>query len=114
MLLEINMTQATTGLAIIGGEIYTPSYQSTRNIIVKDGKIESVNDDAFNRSKQPEIQVIDARGCTIIPGLIDTLVHGGGGCDTMTGRVEDLEKIARAHAAHGVTSLVLAISSASM
>ena len=108
------MTQATTDLAIIGGEIYTPSYQSTGNILVKDGKIESVNDDAFDRSKQPEIQVIDARGCTIIPGLIDTLVHGGGGCDTMTGRVEDLEKIARAHAAHGVTSLVLGISSASM
>ena len=108
------MTQAATDLAIVGGEIYTPSYQSVGNIIVKDGKIESVNDDVFDRSKQPEIQVIDATGNTILPGLIDTLVHGGGGCDTMTEKVEDLEKIARAHAADGVTSLVLATSSASM
>ena len=54
------------------------------------------------------------RGCLVIPGLIDGLVHGGGGCDSMTGSVEDVATITRAHARNGVTSLVLGISSGSM
>ena len=63
---------------------------------------------------QPSGEVIDATGCLVIPGLIDGLVHGGGGYDSMTGQVEDIEAIARAHACSGVTSLVLGISSGSM
>lgn len=104
------MTSIKTDLAIVGGEIYTPTYQSKGNIVVRDGKIESISATDFDKSTQ----CIDATGCTVIPGLIDALVHGGGGCDTMTGDTEDLERIARAHAKHGVTSLVLGISSATL
>ena len=108
------MTSNNTVLAIIGGEIYAPSYRSMGNILIRGGKIESIHTDSFHPSENPSTQIIDATGCKVIPGLIDALVHGGGGYDTMTGDVADLEKVARAHAAHGVTSLVLAISSASM
>lgn len=41
----------------------------------------------------------------ILPGFIDTHVHGGGGGDTMDGR-EGLEKMARLHAQHGTTSML--------
>ena len=101
-------------LVVIGGEIYTPAYQSTGNIFIRNGKIESISTDPFSSETHPSLMTIDATGCKVIPGLIDALVHGGGGCSTMTGNVEDLEKVACAHAAHGVTSLVLGVPSAGM
>ncbi len=108
------MTSNDVALAIIGGEIYTPTYQSTGNLFIRDGKIESIRTDSFEPTGHPSITTIDARGCKVIPGLIDALVHGGGGCGTVTGKVEDLEKVVSAHAAHGVTSIVLGVPSASM
>ena len=41
----------------------------------------------------------------VLPGFIDTHVHGGGGSDTMEGG-EAIEVIARLHARHGTTSLL--------
>jgi N-acetylglucosamine-6-phosphate deacetylase len=41
----------------------------------------------------------------VLPGFIDTHVHGGGGSDTMEGG-EAIERIARLHARHGTTSLL--------
>ncbi|WP_135228674.1 N-acetylglucosamine-6-phosphate deacetylase [Deinococcus fonticola] len=44
-------------------------------------------------------------GPLILPGFIDTHVHGGGGGDTMDG-VEGLHTLARLHARHGTTTLL--------
>jgi N-acetylglucosamine-6-phosphate deacetylase len=41
----------------------------------------------------------------VLPGFIDTHVHGGGGSDTMEGG-EAIGRIARLHARHGTTSLL--------
>jgi N-acetylglucosamine-6-phosphate deacetylase len=41
----------------------------------------------------------------VLPGFIDTHVHGGGGSDTMGGG-EAIGRIARLHARHGTTSLL--------
>lgn len=41
----------------------------------------------------------------ILPGFIDTHVHGGGGGDTMDG-VAGIETMARLHAGHGTTTLL--------
>ena len=41
----------------------------------------------------------------VLPGFIDTHVHGGGGSDTMEGG-QAIERIARLHARHGTTSLL--------
>ncbi len=97
---------------ITNGDIYTPKHQGRGTIVIEGDKISEIKtEDAVPRSTS---KIIDAAGCTIIPGLIDALVHGGGGVDTMTGKVEDIHKIARAHVTNGVTSLVLGISSGSM
>ena len=40
----------------------------------------------------------------VLPGFIDTHVHGGGGRDTMEGG-EAIDCIARMHGRHGTTSL---------
>ena len=97
-------------LTIVNGDIYTPTHYGQGSIVIQDNTISTITTDAL----QPTGDVIDAAGCLVIPGLIDGLVHGGGGCNSMTGEVEDVATIARAHARHGVTSLVLGISSGSM
>ena len=108
------MTPDETKIAIIGGEVYAPSYQSKGNIIIRGDKIDSIDTESFDASEYQSATVVNAADCIVIPGLIDTLVHGGGGADTLFSDAKDLEKTARAHAAQGVTSIVLTISSASM
>ena len=97
-------------LTIVNGDIYTPAHYGQGSIVIQGDTISTLTQDAL----QPTGETFDASGCLVIPGLIDGLVHGGGGCDSMTGEVEDVATIARAHARNGVTSLVLGISSGSM
>ena len=97
-------------LTIVNGDIYTPAHYGHGSIVIEGDTISTITTDAL----QPTGETLDASGCLVIPGLIDGLVHGGGGCDSMTGEVEDVATIARAHARNGVTSLVLGISSGSM
>jgi N-acetylglucosamine-6-phosphate deacetylase len=60
-------------------------------------------------SRRPSLpknaQIIDARGGYISPGFIDIHVHGGAGADFMDGTVEAVNRVCRAHAAHGTTTL---------
>lgn len=97
-------------LAITNGDIYTPTHYGHGNLVIQDDTISTITKEQL----PPSDTVIDASGFLVIPGLIDGLIHGGGGYDSMTGKVEDIETIARAHAANGVTSLVVGISSGSM
>lgn len=97
-------------LTIVNGDIYTPVHYGQGNIVIQDDTISTVTTNTL----RPVGDVIDASGCLVIPGLIDGLVHGGGGCSSMTGEVEDVATIVRAHARNGVTALVLGISSGSM
>jgi N-acetylglucosamine-6-phosphate deacetylase len=57
-----------------------------------------------------KIRAIEAKALSgpqpaILPGFIDTHVHGGGGADTMQGG-DAVETLARLHARHGTTSLL--------
>ncbi len=97
-------------LTILNGDIYTPLHFGPGNIVIEDDTITTLTKEHPPTSDT----VIDATGCFVIPGLIDGLIHGGGGCDSMTGKVDDIKTIARAHALHGVTALVVGISSGSM
>ncbi len=97
-------------LTIVNGDIYTPTHFGKGSIVIQDKTISAVTTDQLSTSGE----VIDATGCLVLPGLIDGLIHGGGGCDSMTGKVEDIATITRAHAVNGVTSLVVGISSGSM
>ena len=51
---------------------------------------------AYNLSEEAEMEVIDARGGYLAPGMIDTHIHGGGGFDTMDASAEALNKISKA------------------
>ncbi len=97
-------------LTILNGDIYTPAHFGHGNIVVENDTISTITKEHPPTSDA----TIDAEGYLVIPGLIDGLIHGGGGCDSMTGKVDDIKTIARAHAAQGVTALVVGISSGSM
>lgn len=50
--------------------------------------------------------VIDGEGKYVMPGFIETHVHGGGGHDFMDGTFEAFEAIVNTHASHGTTSIM--------
>lgn len=80
--------QAPADLVILGGDIQTMDGEGRASALaVRDGKIVYVGDDA---GVKPQIgantQVVDAKGMTVLPGLIDSHIHaaegalGLGGC----------------------------------
>ncbi len=97
-------------LTIVNGDIYTPTHYGPGNIVIHGDTISAITKEQL----PPSEEVIDAARGLVLPGLIDGLIHGGGGYDSMTGKAEDIETIAQAHAVNGVTSLVVGISSGSM
>ncbi len=64
-------------------------------------------------STLPDAQRIDLQGGRLLPGFIDTHVHGGDGADVMDPDPAALPKLARHCARHGVTSLLPTTWSAS-
>jgi len=51
-------------------------------------------------------EVTDCGGLYLSPGFADIHVHGGGGYSAMSGDENDIINMCRAHALHGVTSIV--------
>src|ERR1041385_1647413 len=48
----------------------------------------------------------DLEGLTVYPGFVDVHIHGSVGVDLMEASAEDLHKVARFLAAHGVTTWI--------
>ena len=46
----------------------------------------------------------DAKGCYVVPGLVDVHTHGAVGEDFSDGKAEGMQPLADYYAAHGVTS----------
>ncbi|RXJ04221.1 beta-aspartyl-peptidase [Anaerobacillus alkaliphilus] len=67
---------------IKNGEVYAPEYLGKQTVLVVDhkiAKIGEVNEAILNTDL--DVEVIDAEGCIVMPGMIDPHVHliGGGG-----------------------------------
>ncbi len=65
---------------IKGGEVYSPDYIGKKDILIANDKI-SILKEEINIPKEFDVEVIDAQGKYVFPGLIDSHVHimGGGG-----------------------------------
>ncbi|MCE4558195.1 N-acetylglucosamine-6-phosphate deacetylase [Roseateles cellulosilyticus] len=82
------------------GHIVTPEGVIAGHLDIAAGRIASVSGSPIDASRAGE------GGCAVLlPGFIDTHVHGGGGRDTMEGG-DAIATIARRHARHGTTALL--------
>ena len=88
---------------IINGKILTPQgWLEDGSVLIEDGKIlEVTNCDLAIVGAT----LVDARGMYIVPGGIETHVHGGGGRDFMEGTEDAFRTAIDAHMRHGTTSI---------
>ena len=97
---------------IINGRILTPQgWLEGGSVIVEDGKIAEVSNNNFAIEGA---EIIDAKGCDIVPGGIEMHVHGGGGRDFMEGDEEAFREAVDAHMQYGTTSIFPTLSSSTV
>lgn len=88
-------------LQIIGATLQTPEASlPNHNLLIENGQIAAISAHPF----ETDAPTLNARGFTLIPGLIDLHIHGGDGADVMDATPEAIYTIARFLARHGVTS----------
>ncbi len=91
-------------LAITGGTIVTENRQIESGILLcEDGKIKFIGESA-QVLPEPDSIIIDAAGKFVLPGFIDTHVHGSGGDDVMTDGAAGLQRAGRKMLAYGTTA----------
>lgn len=87
---------------IVNGVILTPDEQiSGHQVVIQDGKIVGIEPAG---PVEAGTITVDARGKTIIPGLIDIHMHGANGFDCMDATPEAIQGMGRFIARHGVTA----------
>jgi len=90
-------------LLIDHGEVYTPERKIDNGaVLVKENLIHFIGK-SEDVARSQETHIIDAHGKKVIPGLIDTHIHGAGGFD-MTG--QEVSKAAQFLPRFGVTSFL--------
>lgn len=64
-------------LLIRNGVVIDPAsgLHERREIVVENGKIAGINQDGTTEEKQDDLEILDASGCLVVPGLIDIHVH---------------------------------------
>ena len=97
--------------AIINGKIVTEERIIEGKVLLFHNKIVDIIDEkdleAYRiKNNKKEMEVINANGKYVGPGLIDLHIHGSGGADTMDGSLEALNKMSSAICRRGVTSFL--------
>lgn len=97
---------------IINGRILTPQgWLKGGSVIIDGNKIKAVSNIDLHIEGA---EIIDAKGCTVVPGGVDMHVHGGGGRDFMEGTEEAFRVAVNAHMKHGTTSIFPTLSSSTV
>ena len=91
-------------LLIKNAQVYAPAFLGKRDVLIAGGQIAAMDEELS--PILPDLEVLDAKGKTLVPGLIDQHVHitGGGGEGGLHTRVPELQLSAALRA--GVTTLV--------
>lgn len=88
-------------MAVINGKVFVDgAFVEGKNVAFENGKITAVSKGATDSG-----ETVDARGCYVIPGLVDLHFHGCVGADLCDGKVESIVKIAKFQARVGTTSI---------
>lgn len=93
------------GFVIVGGRVVTPDRVLDDGwLVIAGGKIVQVG--SGTPPDTGSADVVDADGCLIVPGFIDTHCHGGGGGSFSSANPEELMRAVRAHRRHGTTTML--------
>lgn len=97
---------------IVNGRILTPQgWLENGSVLVEGNKIVNVINTALPINGA---EIIDAKGCDIVPGGIELHVHGGGGRDFMEGTEEAFRVAVDAHLHYGTTAIYPTLSSSTV
>ena len=83
--------------------IVTPAGVVAGEVVVADGRIEDASQRAAAGRSGAAIELGER---WLVPGYIDTHVHGGGGAQINTTDLDEVAAVARFHAEHGTTALL--------
>ena len=72
-------------IRIINGKVYKNGTFSEEDLVLKEGKISSAEDENAD-------EVYDAKGKYVVPGFIDVHTHGGAGVDVNAADQQGFEK----------------------
>lgn len=100
-------------ISVLGGIVVTPEHAIENGVVaIEDGRIvyAGARTDAKLLANSTDV---DARGKYVLPGFIDTHVHGGHGSDVMRDGAEGILRIARSMLRYGTTSFLPTTMSAS-
>jgi N-acetylglucosamine-6-phosphate deacetylase len=84
--------------------LYLPNDIVTGDLVIKDGKITAIL--TSGHIDTPADEVIDARGLSVIPGFIDSHIHGANGYDAMDDDREAISAIAKHLVTEGTTAFL--------
>src|SRR5688500_3251654 len=91
-------------LALVGSRAVAPGgVIKDATVLLDSGRITAVGPGADARPEEGS-RIIDARGLTLLPGFIDTHIHGSNGDDVMLHGEEGIHRIAEDLLRYGVTS----------
>lgn len=92
--------------AVVGGRVLMPDHSlQQRDVVIDQGRIQSLAEPGAQADGGSEL--LDATGCVVSPGFIDTHVHGAGGYSFMD-LAGGVSTVADHLAAAGVTSCLAA------
>lgn len=97
---------------IVNGHILTPKgWLEGGSVIIEDNKIKAVSNIDLHIVNA---EIIDAKGCYVVPGGIDLHTHGGGGRDFIEGTEDAFRAAVNAHMKHGTTTIYPTLSSSTI
>ena len=97
---------------IVNGRILTPKgWLEGGSVIIEDNKIKAVSNIDLHIVNA---EIIDAKGCYVVPGGIDLDTHGGGGRDFIEGSEDAFRAAVNAHMKHGTTTIYPTLSSSTI
>lgn len=97
---------------IVNGRVLTPKgWLEGGSVIIEDNKIKAVSNIDLHIVNA---EIIDAKGCYVVPGGIDLHTHGGGGRDFIEGTEDAFRAAVNAHMKHGTTTIYPTLSSSTI
>jgi len=94
---------------IANAQLVLPSRVVSGSLDVRDGRIAQIQESGSAQPQAPfEGPVLDARNGFVVPGFIDSHLHGGGGVFVSEeGTADAVRAAVKAHRSHGTTTLYL-------